>query len=318
MCASSDPPSTMSAIRRRRAGNLRMVRAGPFNASGAMIAFTREPSRSLASTMGELSSMRRPSGETMRSITPRTDWSLLNTAGCLRRTPPHSTYSSSCRLTMISEMSGSASKDSSGPSPTASSTTCRRSAPRSRSVGISASASSTSASNSRSASCRKSASLIADTSRRRRSRASSRRACSRRRHSTIAASWVGTAMDRAAGMPADTGAGGPPSRETSSPEIPTDRTRSITAPTTISSSGNSGPYCRMRRPLTKVPPSDPRSSTNTPSIRSSSRACRRATRQWRRRISHPSPRPITAGDATHSEVPWSSSVRISTSSIIAP
>jgi hypothetical protein len=38
-----------------------------------MIAFTREPSASLASTIGELSSTRRPTPLTMRSIT-RSRW----------------------------------------------------------------------------------------------------------------------------------------------------------------------------------------------------------------------------------------------------
>jgi hypothetical protein len=48
--------------------NLRIVSAGPFRASGGMMALTREPSRRRASTRGGFSSMRRPIGATMRSM----------------------------------------------------------------------------------------------------------------------------------------------------------------------------------------------------------------------------------------------------------
>ena len=58
-----------------------MVSAQPLTASGGITAFTREPSGRRASTMGELSSMRRPSGVTMRSMTARTAASLLKLQG---------------------------------------------------------------------------------------------------------------------------------------------------------------------------------------------------------------------------------------------
>jgi hypothetical protein len=48
--------------------NLRIVMTGPQSERGGMIAFTREPSGSLASTYGHDSSTLRPSGDTMRSI----------------------------------------------------------------------------------------------------------------------------------------------------------------------------------------------------------------------------------------------------------
>ncbi|GAA3853758.1 hypothetical protein GCM10022275_00280 [Tessaracoccus defluvii] len=48
--------------------NLRMVSVEPLTARGAMIAFTREPSSSRASTSGDDSSMRRPMRVTMRSM----------------------------------------------------------------------------------------------------------------------------------------------------------------------------------------------------------------------------------------------------------
>ncbi len=44
-------------------------------ARGGMMAFTREPSGSLASTMGESSSTRRPTRETMR-LMMRSRWAL--------------------------------------------------------------------------------------------------------------------------------------------------------------------------------------------------------------------------------------------------
>ena len=52
--------------------NLRIVSDGPLSDSGGMIALTRLPSGRRASTSGELSSMRRPMTETMRSMIRRT------------------------------------------------------------------------------------------------------------------------------------------------------------------------------------------------------------------------------------------------------
>ena len=46
-----------------------MVMHGPFRASGGMITLTREPSTKRASAIGLDSSTRRPTVETMRSIT---------------------------------------------------------------------------------------------------------------------------------------------------------------------------------------------------------------------------------------------------------
>ncbi len=51
--------------------NLRIVSTGPCSAIGGTITFTREPSGSRASTIGEASSTRRPTPLTMRSITRR-------------------------------------------------------------------------------------------------------------------------------------------------------------------------------------------------------------------------------------------------------
>ncbi|MNY54873.1 hypothetical protein D3C86_1907970 [compost metagenome] len=87
----SEDAAIRSAILGRRCGNLRMVRLAPFMATGGMMACTRDPSGNRASTMGELSSMRLPSGVTMRSITQRTDCSLVNAAGCRHSRPARST-----------------------------------------------------------------------------------------------------------------------------------------------------------------------------------------------------------------------------------
>jgi hypothetical protein len=49
----------------------RIVRVAPSSEIGSMIALTREPSGKRASTIGEASSMRRPSGAMMRSMIVR-------------------------------------------------------------------------------------------------------------------------------------------------------------------------------------------------------------------------------------------------------
>ncbi len=59
--------------------NLRTVMTGPMSDSGSMIALTREPSGRRASTRGLDSSIRRPSGVMIRSMTRRTCWSLRKT-----------------------------------------------------------------------------------------------------------------------------------------------------------------------------------------------------------------------------------------------
>ncbi len=71
--------------------NFRMVSEEPPKASGGMIAFTREPSASRASTRGELSSIRRPTRETIRSITRRRCSSEANVVPVRTSRPPRST-----------------------------------------------------------------------------------------------------------------------------------------------------------------------------------------------------------------------------------
>ena len=48
--------------------NFRIVSVGPFSASGGMIALTRLPSGKRASTIGDASSIRRPTCETILSM----------------------------------------------------------------------------------------------------------------------------------------------------------------------------------------------------------------------------------------------------------
>ena len=71
ICSVIDPKPIRSGMPSSFFENLRIVIAGPFSASGGMIALTRLPSRRRASTIGTFSSMRRPSGATMRSMMPR-------------------------------------------------------------------------------------------------------------------------------------------------------------------------------------------------------------------------------------------------------
>ena len=72
--ASSEPIATRSRARSGAAPKRRMERTGPSMASGGMMAFTREPSGRRASTIGDVSSTRRPTRETMR-LMMRSRWS---------------------------------------------------------------------------------------------------------------------------------------------------------------------------------------------------------------------------------------------------
>ena len=112
--------------------NLRIVMHEPRSASGRMTAFTREPSLRRASTSGDDSSMRRPSGVTMRSMTARTRSSSVKRASRQRELAAAARCRScSGSTTMISVMVGSARKRSSGPRPSASSASSPMSASRS-------------------------------------------------------------------------------------------------------------------------------------------------------------------------------------------
>ncbi len=68
------PKRMRSSTVKGEAANLRMVMTGPTRLSGGMMALTREPSVSRASTMGLDSSTRRPMGAMMRSMM-RITWS---------------------------------------------------------------------------------------------------------------------------------------------------------------------------------------------------------------------------------------------------
>ena len=85
------PIRTRSSARRRSFGKRRMDNVGPSMASGGMMALMREPSLSLASTIGQDSSMRRPTRETIRSIMPRTWASSLKWTATRSSFPPRST-----------------------------------------------------------------------------------------------------------------------------------------------------------------------------------------------------------------------------------
>ena len=117
--------------------NLRMVMHGPLSASGGMMALTRLPSLSRASTSGLDSSMRRPMGATMRSMTPSTAWFEEKIFSETMILPFFSMKIWLAWLTMISLTSSSARNSSSGPRPRASLSTSSRSMARSTSSGIS-------------------------------------------------------------------------------------------------------------------------------------------------------------------------------------
>ena len=69
MSAVAVPCSTRSLTSRPVVMKRRMVSVGPFSEIGGMTTWIRDPSSSRASTIGELSSMRRPTRLTMRSMT---------------------------------------------------------------------------------------------------------------------------------------------------------------------------------------------------------------------------------------------------------
>ena len=79
-----------------------MVSTGPISDSGGMMALTREPSGRRASTIGEDSSMRRPSGATMRLMMRITCSSSLNVMSVSVSLPCRSTQTWCGPLTMIS------------------------------------------------------------------------------------------------------------------------------------------------------------------------------------------------------------------------
>ena len=74
-CDVRDPNAIRSFIVYGSRENFRIVSVGPLSASGGMIAFTREPSGRRASTIGEASSMRRPTCDTILSMM-RSRWAL--------------------------------------------------------------------------------------------------------------------------------------------------------------------------------------------------------------------------------------------------
>ncbi len=101
----------------------RMDRMGPSTASGGMMAFTLEPSIRRASTMGVDSSILRPTCETILSMM-RSRCALSRKVTLVSsRMPRRSTYTCLCVFTRMSEMVGSSSKASRGPSPKTSSST---------------------------------------------------------------------------------------------------------------------------------------------------------------------------------------------------
>ena len=117
---------TRSALRSGVLPKRRIDSIGPSTATGAITAFTREPSGRRASTMGDDSSMRRPTRLTIFSMMRITCAASLNSTGVRWSFPLRSTYTSLGVVTRMSEMVGSASSGSSGPRPNTSSSTSSR------------------------------------------------------------------------------------------------------------------------------------------------------------------------------------------------
>ena len=97
--------------------NLRMVSVDPFGETGGIVALTREPSSSLASTIGVLKSTSRPTGCKIRLITLRRDSSSANDAFTAYTIPPFSTQILSYLCTTISVISLLSRYCCNGPSP---------------------------------------------------------------------------------------------------------------------------------------------------------------------------------------------------------
>ena len=94
---------------------------GPSSASGGMMALTREPSGRRASTMGDDSSTLRPTRDTIRSMICIRCRSSRNDVSTFCSSPPFSINTWSLPFTRMSEILGSRSSGSSGPSPKTSS-----------------------------------------------------------------------------------------------------------------------------------------------------------------------------------------------------
>ena len=94
-------------------------------ASGGMITLMRDPSASRASTIGEDSSTRRPTADTILSMMCIRCALSLNMILVSSRTPARSTYTSLYPLTRMSLMVGSCNSGSSGPNPKTSFKTSR-------------------------------------------------------------------------------------------------------------------------------------------------------------------------------------------------
>ncbi len=93
---------------------------GPSSATGGIMALTREPSGSRASTMGDASSTRRPTAERMRSMMSMRCSSSLKRVSVNSSLPNFSMYICPEVLTRTSEMSGSCMNCSIGPRPSVS------------------------------------------------------------------------------------------------------------------------------------------------------------------------------------------------------
>ncbi|MOA32349.1 hypothetical protein D3C78_1535600 [compost metagenome] len=118
------PRSIRLSVLSRSTAKRRIDMLGPSMASGGMMALTREPSLSRASTSGEDSSIRLPKAETIRSMMLSRWASSRKHTSVLCSLPKRSTYTDLAPLIRMSDTVLSASSGSSGPRPSTSSVIC--------------------------------------------------------------------------------------------------------------------------------------------------------------------------------------------------
>ena len=102
------PRLVSSSSPKRSFANRRIVRSGPERDRGGMIAFTRDPSGSRASTIGDDSSMRRPIWPTIFVMILRNCESSENRRRVCERRPSRSIQMSEQPFTITSEIVESA------------------------------------------------------------------------------------------------------------------------------------------------------------------------------------------------------------------
>ena len=130
----SVPRFSRSSRRSRRRPKRRIESVGPSIVTGGSVAFTRLPSGSRRSAIGDAVSMRRPTRAAIRSMTRTMCSASRNRTSVRSRRPNRSTYTLSGAFTRMSLTAGSARSGASGPMPMVSSVSSSASRTRSASL----------------------------------------------------------------------------------------------------------------------------------------------------------------------------------------